>query len=91
MTIYVVGYDIHPSQGQTYGKLEEAIKSVGDWWHCLDSTWLVKTQWTAVQVRDHVWAQMYSNDKLLVVAYNPPHSGWYGFTGDCQTWLQNNM
>ena len=91
MAIYVIGYDIHPSQGQTYTKLEEAIKSFGDWWHCLDSTWLIKTNWTSVQVRDFIWGHMYSNDKLLVVEYRHGHAAWNGFSGDCQSWLKNNM
>ena len=56
MAIHVVGYDLHPKQGETYGELIEAIKKVGsDWWHCLDSTWLVVSVKTSVQIRDELW------------------------------------
>lgn len=91
MTIYVIGYDIHPSQGQTYDALEKAIQSFPDWWHCLDSTWLVKSDLSATQVRDKVWKSMYDNDRLLVVAYAPHNSDWIGFDAECSNWLKANM
>lgn len=91
MTIYVVGYDLHPSKGETYDELISAIKALGDWWHCLDSTWLVKSNSTSVQIRDALWQHMKADDQLLVVAYAPHNSAWAGFSGDCQSWLKNNM
>ena len=92
MAIFVVGYDLHPSKGETYENLIEAIKAVGEtWWHCLDSTWLVKSNKTSVQIRDELWQHMLADDQLLVVQYAPPGSAWIGFSGDCATWLKNNM
>ena len=92
MTIYMIGYDLHPKQGETYDELIAAIKNVGsNWWHCLDSTWLVVTTKTAVQVRDELWMHMKPDDQLLVVAYAPPNSAWVGFKDSCQSWLKNNM
>jgi len=89
MTIYVV--DIHPSKGETYENLINAIKALGAWWHCLDSTWLVISNLTAVQIRDTIWQHMKSDDQLLVVAYAPPNSAWVGFNDECAKWLKNNM
>ena len=91
MTIYVIGYDLHPKHGETYDGLIEEIKSIGSWWHCLDSTWLVNMTLTSIQIRDRLWKKMQSDDQLLVVAYAPPNSAWQGFSGDCQDWLKNNM
>jgi len=91
MAIFVVGYDIHPSKGETYHELIDAIKALGDWWHCLDSTWLLSCDLTAVQIRDTLWNHMKSDDKLLVVKYAPPGSAWVGFSGNCQTWLKSHM
>jgi hypothetical protein len=92
MTIYMIGYDLHPKVGESYDELIAAIKSVGtDWWHCLDSTWLVVTAKTSVQVRDELWRHMKADDQLLVVAYAPHNSAWAGFQGDCQEWLKKNM
>lgn len=91
MTIYVVGYDLHPKKGETYENLENAIRSLGAWWHCLDSTWLIKSDLTSVQIRDELWKRMNSDDQLLVVAYAPHNSAWIGFAGNCASWLKDNM
>ncbi len=91
MTIYVVGYDLHPSRGETYDDLLAALGKYGGSWHCIDSTWLIKTDQTAVQVRDNLKQHVKSDDQLLVVAYAPHNSAWFGFTGECQKWLKNNM
>jgi hypothetical protein len=91
MTIYMIGYDLHPSKGETYDELINAIKNLGKWWHCLDSTWLLSCNYSSVQIRDALWKHMKADDQLLVVAYAPPNSAWQGFTGDCQEWLKTNM
>ncbi len=82
MTIYVIGYDLHPTKGETYGELIEAIKGLGNWWPCLDSTWLVKANATPVNIVNSLRKHLKSDDQLLVVAYAPPNSAWCGFTGD---------
>jgi hypothetical protein len=92
MAIYVVGYDLHPKVGETYDELIKALKVVGtDWWHCLDSTWLIVTEKSAVALRDEIWRYMKADDQLLVVKYEPPHSAWVGFNKDCGDWLKRNM
>lgn len=91
MTIYVIGYDLHPSHGETYDELIQAIKNLGNWWHCLDSTWLVVSNLSSVEIRDRLRRHMKNDDQLIVVAYNPPNSAWVGFSGDCQDWLKKHM
>lgn len=92
MTIYVVGYDLHPKQGETYDNLIKELNSFGaNAWHCLDSTWLISTPLTAAQLRDRVWQHMRNDDQLLVVAYAPSNSAWIGFAGTCGDWLKAHM
>lgn len=88
MAIYMIGYDLH--EGQDYENLIQAIKAYRNYWHCLDSTWLVKTDHTSKQIRDYLLDHIRSDDKLLVMNYGSG-AAWYGFTGECQTWLQNNL
>ena len=38
--IYAVNYDLRQPY-RDYSGVFEAIKSCGDWWHFLESTWLV--------------------------------------------------
>ncbi|MFB2938361.1 hypothetical protein ACE1B6_24200 [Aerosakkonemataceae cyanobacterium BLCC-F154] len=72
----LVTYDLN-KRGQNYQKLTEAIKSLGDWWHYLDSTWLLKTRLTTEQVANRLKQEIDDNDSLLVIEVNPHNSrGW---------------
>ena len=77
MALYMVGYDLD-KPGQDYPDLIAAIKTYGTWWHHLDSTWLIVTDKSVVQVRDHLKQCLDSNDKLLVAAIGTP-AAWYGY------------
>lgn len=72
----LVTYDLN-SPGQKYQRLIQAIKSVGQWCKCLESTWLLKTSLTAEQVASRLRQQLDNNDYLLVIAVNPDNiGGW---------------
>jgi hypothetical protein len=91
MAIYVVGYDLH--EGQDYEDLISAIKKLGTWWHCLDSTWLVKSDSTAMEIRDYLLQHILDDDRLLVVGYGGG-AAWYGFSQykpECHDWLKSNL
>lgn len=89
MTTYIIGYDLN-RPGQDYKILEDAIKALGNWWHCLDSTWIVKTNRSAVDIRDTLQSHIDANDELLVAALKG-ESAWTGFDAQCSTWLTNNI
>ena len=88
MTAFVIGYDLN-RPGQDYKSLFDAIKGIGNWWHCLDSTWIVKSSLTAIQVRDKLAAHIDGNDKLLIAVLSG-EAAWKGFDNDCSTWLKDN-
>lgn len=76
MKIYAICYDLN-SPGRDYGQLHAAIKSLGDaWWHYLDSTWLVRTDMSADQIRSRLRDLMDVNDNLLVVGVTDEFAGW---------------
>jgi hypothetical protein len=92
MATFMIGYDIHPSRGENYDKLWEGIKALGAWWHHLDSTWLVKSQLTAVQIRDRLWKLMpCSDDQLLVVNVSGDEAAWQGFGDSGSKWIKENL
>jgi hypothetical protein len=92
MAVYMIGYDLHPVRGETYNELIEAIKNLGAWWHCLDSTWLVISNLTAVQVRDALWRHMKADDQLLVMTHvHGSVVAWNGFNTNCSDWLKANL
>lgn len=86
---YLIGYDLNKS-GQDYTTLIGEIKKLGTWWHCLDSTFIIKSRSTAVIIRDHLQKFIDSNDDLLVVALTG-EGAWIGFDNDCSEWLKNNL
>lgn len=90
MTVYAISYDLN-RPGQAYDELYKAIKSVGsDWWHHLDSTWLVVTDKTALQVANALWAKMDQSDKLLVTPVGSS-SAFAGFDAKGTDWLNRNL
>lgn len=89
MAVYMVGYDLN-SPGQDYSDLIAAIKSYGTWWHHLDSTWIVVTNQTAVQVRDNLLQHMDKNDEILVAAIGAP-AAWSGFIEKGSQWLKEEL
>ena len=92
MATFIIGYDIHPSRGETYDALIEGIKALGAWWHHLDSTWLVKSTSSAAQIRDQLWGLMpYTDDQLLVINVSGDEAAWQGFKDSGSAWIKNNL
>jgi hypothetical protein len=91
MATYLIGYDIHPSQGQTYDSLIGAIKSLGAWWHHLDSTWLVVSDRSVWDVRDQLQRHIWPNDELLVVRVDGQLWASFGFAANGVEWLKTNV
>lgn len=90
MTTYMIGYDLHPSKGESYDELIKAIKAYGTWCHPLDSTWFIVTTSTAVQVRDNLVRYIKSDDQLLVLK-SGQEAAWFGFTDEINKWLKDNL
>jgi len=89
MKTYVVGYDLN-KPGQNYTKLIERLQSYPNWWHYLDSTWVIKTDWTTMQLRDDLLPYIDKNDELLVVRLEG-EGAWYGFEDKASVWLRDNL
>lgn len=89
MASYLIGYDLNKN-GQDYTALIEAIKGLGSWWHCLDSTWIVKHDGPSTVIRDALKPYIDSNDELLVVKLTG-EGAWMGFKTECSTWLKENL
>jgi hypothetical protein len=76
MSALLITHDLN-SPGQKYTDLHEAIKSLGQWWHYLDSTWIVSTTLTPAQAFAKLKPTMDANDSLLVIDVTAKtRSGW---------------
>ena len=89
MKSYMIGYDLN-APGKNYDTLFEGIKNLGNWWHCLDSTWIIKSNLTAEQIRDNLKQYVDSNDNLLVATLTG-EAAWWGFRKECSDWLKSNL
>lgn len=90
MASLIIGYDLNkPAQNYT-----DLIKKIEDTfptrWHCLDSTWIVKTDLTVAQVRDLLKLKVDASDELLVAKLTGA-AAWVGFDDKCSNWLRNNL
>lgn len=90
MNTILIGYDLNKA-GRDYEKLVENIKSLGAWWHHLDSTWLVRTSRTVVEVRDALMPHIDTNDELLVIDVTGRDRAWTGFSASGGTWLREKF
>ena len=89
MATVLITYDL-ASPGQKYADLHEAIQAAANWWHCVESTWIIKSDLSLEVIRDRLLASLDSNDKLLVVQLTGA-AAWAGFDQDCSSWLTNNL
>tara|TARA_R100000789_G_scaffold22040_2_gene24742 strand:+ start:2124 stop:2402 length:279 start_codon:yes stop_codon:yes gene_type:complete len=73
--IYAINYDLN-KPGQDYTGLYEAIRNCGEWWHFLDSHWLVDTTLSANEIWSNLSSKIDKNDCVLVVGVARDFSGW---------------
>lgn len=90
MRTLLVGYDLN-RPGQGYAQLIDALKAMPLWWHYLDSTWLVRTEETPVQLRDRLGPLVDSGDELLVVDVTSRAAAWSGFSETAGEWIRTNL
>ena len=85
--VYLITYDLN-KKGQNYDKLYEAIKSLGSWWHYLDSTWLVETSYSASQISEKLRKEgIDDNDNLLVFRLLKDYAGW--LSKEAWQWIES--
>jgi hypothetical protein len=90
MKKFLITYDlIRP--GQDYTNLIEVIKRLGiTWAHPQLSVWIVRTNFTAVNIRDTLLPFLDSNDKLLVCELGA-EAAWSNQGQDISKWLSTNL
>jgi hypothetical protein len=92
MASYLIGYDLNRPIGEDdYTEMITTIKeNFPTWWHNLDSTWIVRTEMTAVEIRNLLMPLIDSGDELLVVGLTGA-GAWTGFNLKGSQWLKNNL
>ena len=85
--LYNVSYDLN-KPGKNYDSLHEELKKSLNWWHHLDSTWLILTNETAEQLWNRISIHVDKNDTVLIMEVRKPASGW--LTQQAWDWINQN-
>lgn len=88
MNSYLVTYDL--IKRKDYPELFKVLKAY-NYWHCLDSSWIIKTDETAKQLFDGIRPHIDADDKLIVIRLVRDANWTSSFSKECQDWLQKNL
>jgi len=88
MNKYLITYDLKNKSIRDYQSLFIAIKSLGSWWHYLDSTWIIKTNLNSQQIWNMLSKHLLTNDHILVVKIDGSDK-WGWLPQDAWSWLNS--
>jgi len=89
MKTYIISYDLL-KPGQDYSDLIQAIKDISGYWaKPLESFWIIKSDLSAVEIRDYLKGYMDQNDKVFVSTVGSTWAGW-NLGQKVYDWLKEN-
>jgi hypothetical protein len=88
MPAYIICYDL--IKRKDYPELFKAIKALGSWWHCLDSTWIVVNDGPSTTIRNTLQKHIDADDRLLVAKLSG-EAAWIHLDKECSDWLMKNL
>jgi hypothetical protein len=91
MATILIAYDIHPTEGEMYDDLIERIQSLGDWWHHLESAWIVRCAHSPREIRDQLKSSIGTDDRLLVLEISGDTAEWAAVNDAGSQWLKDNI
>lgn len=84
---YLISYNLK-TPNWNYTGFFSALKNIGPWWHYLDTTWIIKTNYSSAQEVYMIIAPHISRgDLILVTEITGTSFGW--LPQDAWTWLNN--
>ena len=92
MRTYLIGYDLNRPRGiNAYPDLIKMLQEgFTNWWHHLDSTWIIKTNLAAMDVLNKLRPLVDNNDELLVVRLQGEWAS-IGFNLEGTNWLKSEV
>lgn len=86
----LIGYDLNRPE-QNYATLIDRLNAYPTHWHCLDSTWIVKSNESALEAATALGKLIDANDEILVVNISGDSAAWNGFNQKCSDWLKTTL
>jgi hypothetical protein len=74
--VYAVNYDLRVYGTPNYADLEAELKRSPNWWHYLQSTWLIATDETATELWNRIAPHVRKIDSVLIIEVCQNVSGW---------------
>lgn len=91
MSILLAQYDLM-SPGQDYSKVRDYfIDNYGTRCKPLASTWLIRTDKSAAQVRDELGRVTDNNDKILIFEVTHADGASFGLDTDVREWMKTQL
>ena len=91
MAVYIIAYDLVRASENDYKNVHEKIESISDdWAHIQLSTFLVRSELTALQFRDRLRPVFKEDEKLIVAELGGSVAGLHRFSKQVSGWLERN-
>lgn len=73
--VLLVTYALRTSE-KDYNPFFQALQQQGEWWHFIESTWLISTKRTPQEVYSAVVGNITTSDALMIVPITRPYWGY---------------
>ena len=86
---FLISYDLYDAEPEVYENLFDYFESFGSWAHITDSLWAVKTEKTAIEIRDAI-SKLIPNKSRIFIVKSGVASAWSNVI--CSNkWLKDNL
>ncbi len=86
---FLISYDLNDAQSDVYERLFDFFESFGTWAHITESLWAIKTEKTAVEIRDAICELVPAKSSVFVIKSGIA-SAWKDVL--CSNkWLKDNL
>lgn len=86
---YIISYDLKNANSDSYEKITEYIKSHGTWAHINESLWAIKTEKSAILIRDE-FTDIVPNGSSVFIIKSGVEAAWFNVL--CRNeWLKDNL
>jgi hypothetical protein len=87
---YLITYDLK-KPARDYSTLFVGIQSFGTYAHVLESVWIIKSDLSALQVRDYLKRYLDGDDKIFVTGIIPREWASVNLAPNTITWMQQQL
>jgi hypothetical protein len=91
LSTILIAFDIHSEQPSGRNDLAEAIRSLGAWWHHLETVWIVRSDKTPGEIREKLTLQIGADDQIFVADITGAPAEWAGINEAGSNWLKGHI